>query len=154
VPQVCPPRPPATVLDTNVVLDWLVFRDPGIVAIAAAVADGRLRWLATARMRAELAAVLARATLSRWTSDTAAALAGFDRHAAIRPPPPPAPLLCTDPDDQDFVDLALAERADWLVTRDHALLALARRARPLGVKVVRPAHWRPAADRQSPPPTV
>jgi predicted nucleic acid-binding protein len=35
---------------------------------------------------------------------------------------------CRDPDDQKFLESALAARAEFLVTKDRALLDLARRA--------------------------
>ena len=54
--------PPVIVLDTNVVLDWLVFRDASTAALGAAVDDGAARWLATGAMRDGLATVVARAT--------------------------------------------------------------------------------------------
>ena len=54
---------------------------------------------------------------------------------------PGPPLRCRDPDDQMFIDLALSARAQWLVTRDRALLVLARRARLRGVTVIRPVDW-------------
>jgi predicted nucleic acid-binding protein len=34
---------------------------------------------------------------------------------------------CRDPDDQKFLEAALAARADFLVTKDQALLELAQR---------------------------
>ena len=36
--------------------------------------------------------------------------------------------LCRDPDDQKFLEAALAARAEFLLTRDRALLELAPRA--------------------------
>jgi len=36
---------------------------------------------------------------------------------------------CVDPDDQKFLELALAARADALITKDHKLLELARRTK-------------------------
>ena len=36
---------------------------------------------------------------------------------------------CVDPDDQKFLELALAARAECLVTKDHKLLELARRTK-------------------------
>jgi predicted nucleic acid-binding protein len=35
--------------------------------------------------------------------------------------------VCRDPDDQKFLEAALAARADFLVTKDQALLELAQR---------------------------
>jgi uncharacterized protein len=140
---------PAAVLDTNVVLDWLVFKDAGVQALAAAVQSGTLRWLACARMRDELADVLARPQLQHWQTDVAAALAAFDRHAALRPAPPPSHLPCRDADDQVFIDLALAAGCRWLLTKDRALLALARRARPRGLLVQTPAAWLARQEKEA-----
>ena len=50
-----------------------------------------------------------------------------------------APFACSDRDDQKFLDLAYTARADWLVTKDKALLKLARRARRDGLKILLPA---------------
>ena len=40
---------------------------------------------------------------------------------------------CVDPDDQKFLELALAARADVLLTKDHKLLELARRTRAFAI---------------------
>ena len=136
-------EPPSAVLDTNVVLDWLLFRDPRVAALAAEVEAGRLRWRATPRMRAEFEAVLARGHLDRWLPDRERLLLVFDRHSVIEAEAPPCRLVCTDPDDQGFIDLALHRRCRWLVTHDRALLRLAARARAFGVQVLPPARWLP-----------
>ncbi|MBU6259889.1 MAG: PIN domain-containing protein [Burkholderiales bacterium] len=139
------PGAAALVLDTNSVLDWLVFRDPSMRAAADAVESGRLRWIACPRMRDELARALTYASLSRWKPDSEHVLSKFDQHAEQRTTPPTLPgLRCHDADDQVFIDLAVAAGARWLITRDQALLKLARRAAPLGVIVLRPADF--AAD--------
>jgi predicted nucleic acid-binding protein len=134
---------PGTVLDTNVVLDWLVFRDPGVAALAAEVEAGRLRWRATPRMRAEFGAVLARGHLDRWAPDRERLLTAFDRFSLVDAEAPPCRLVCTDGDDQGFIDLAVHRRCRWLVTHDRALLKLASRARAYGVQVLPPARWAP-----------
>jgi uncharacterized protein len=136
----------AVVLDTNTVLDWLVFRDACATPIAAAVEAGVVRWLACVRMRDELQRTLGYASLAKWNPDCQRTLASFDRLAQVDVTPPPAPLhlRCSDPDDQVFVDLALAGGARWLLTHDRALLRLARRARPLGLLIMQPGHWLPA----------
>lgn len=130
------------VLDTNVVLDWLVFRDPGVLPLLARLESGRLIWLATPGMRQELLWMLGHASLARWAPDTVLALGAFDAHATICEPAPPAVgLRCTDADDQPFIDLAVAGRARWLLSHDRAVLKLARRLRAHGVEVLRPSDW-------------
>jgi predicted nucleic acid-binding protein len=137
------------VLDTNAVLDWLVFADPAAQRIGAAVCNAQLRWIATPDMLTELHDVLGRLLthppLQRWQAAHAPASAEVGRRVEIvRTPEPLSPTLrlhCTDPDDQCFIDLALATRTPWLITRDRALLRLARRARPHGVAVLTPAQW-------------
>ena len=43
----------ALVLDTNVVLDWLLFCDERVAALAGAIESGAVRWLCCGPMRAE-----------------------------------------------------------------------------------------------------
>jgi putative PIN family toxin of toxin-antitoxin system len=129
------------VLDTNVVLDWLVFRDLRATPLATAIEGGTLGWIATAPMRTELAHMVKHARLSCWSPDAAQVLAVFDRFAKILPAAPPSLLRCTDRDDQMFIDLALSAPAHWLLTHDRALLKLARRAGMKGVRVLTPAAW-------------
>ena len=135
-------RSPGAVLDTNVVLDWLLFADPAVFALAAAVMSGRVRWLATTAMRDELASVLARGLAATRGVDAAALLAAWDAHAQPQAASPAQSLRCSDPDDQKFIDLAVAAGARWLVSRDRAVLALARRAAPSGLTILGPAQWR------------
>lgn len=141
--------PPAVVLDSNVVFDWLVFGQPGVQPVVTALTSGRLRWLATPAMLDELAHVLGRGVLARWQPDAAVLLATCARWA--QPCAVPAPqgeagrLRCRDADDQKFIDLALAERASWLLSRDRAVLALARRARRLGLGILTPEAWAASA---------
>lgn len=131
------------VLDTNVVLDWLVFSDPSAARIASAVTSGAVTWLATEGILAEAMRMFAHPSLQRWRPDVDAASVTCQRHArvVVAPCAPPAWPRCTDPDDQPFVDLAIAERAHWLVSRDRALLKLRRRVARFGVAVVTPEDW-------------
>jgi predicted nucleic acid-binding protein len=145
------PCPPAAVLDTNVLFDWLVFGNPAVAPLAAAIEQGRLAWVATESLRAEMAHVLGRGLDPRWPVDEARWREAWDRHARVVPEPvPPLGLpRCSDPDDQKFFALAVCHRVRWLVTRDKALLKLARRARPLGLAILTPEQW--AADRDPVP---
>jgi predicted nucleic acid-binding protein len=139
------------VLDTNVVLDCFVFRDPGCNGLVAALVDGKLRWIATAAMRDELAHVLARGALDAWKPDGAALWAAWREHCVELSEPPPrgqaGGLRCSDPDDQKFIELAVAAPARWLLSHDRAVLRLARPMMALGIEVVTPAAWSAAQAR-------
>ena len=130
------------VLDTNAWLDWLVFDDPNARTLVSCVLDGQLVPVQCPPMREELADVLSRPQLQVHADrvrsrrglpaapiDVAAALERFDAHTLQAPCAPPCGLVCADPDDQPFIDLAVAAHARWLLTKDRALLALARAAR-------------------------
>lgn len=141
---------PALVLDTNVVLDWLVFQHPACASLTALLTRGRARWLASETMRDELADVLGRAIAAAWAPDRPALWAAWD---GLAEPAQPVTLAgaasrirCTDVDDQPFIDLALGHGARWLLSRDRAVLKLARRARPLGLEVLTPEAWRAIVD--------
>ncbi|KNZ31125.1 MAG: hypothetical protein AD742_18025 [Methylibium sp. NZG] len=136
--------PVLLVLDTNVVLDWLVFRDPGCDALAGALTAGAARWVATQAMRDELERVLMRGSLDAWRPDASALWAAWARSANMVPAPPqplPRSPRCTDPDDQPFIDLALHVGASALLSRDRAVLRCARGARALGLAIMPPAVW-------------
>lgn len=135
-PRAAPPR---LVIDTQWVLDLFVFDDPRAAPLHTALRQARVQWLATHAMRDELARVLGYPLVARRLAagprSAAQVLAAFDRHACLHPAPPTTPPLCRDPDDQMFIDLALAHRAT-LISKDRLVLALARRLQALGVRVV------------------
>lgn len=138
---------PTCVIDTNVVLDLWLFEQPSVAGLTAALAKGSIQALATVAMRAELLHVLQRGSLAgHWLErrNTAEVLAAWDDHVTIVSTDLPLPglrPLCTDPDDQIFIDLALATHATWLFTRDRAVLKLGRRLRPFGLTVGVPEDW-------------
>ncbi len=137
--------PQIAVLDTNVVLDWLLFGNPQCAPLQQALTTAALRWVATAEMRDELAHVLAGGRLDRWSPDLPLLWSQWNKHCVEVPTPPPASraarLRCSDPDDQKFVDLAVACGARWLLSRDRAVLKLRRRLREHGVAAVTPDEW-------------
>lgn len=132
------------VLDTNVVLDLFHWRDPQCAPLLAAARSGEISLLTDQRCLDELAHVLSRPPFSYGE----AAAQGLGRDylaiaAIVEPAQPSAPIpalpRCRDPDDQKFLELATRAGADLLVTRDKALLTLARRKFALvGLRIVRP----------------
>jgi predicted nucleic acid-binding protein len=125
------------VLDTNIVLDLLVFDDVSARPLGAQIEHGDWCWIATQAMREELERVLAYEhiveRLQRRALAAAAVLDGFDRNASIVETPQRAPLTCSDPDDQKFIDLAIAHRC-LLLSKDAAVLCMARRLAALDVR--------------------
>jgi putative PIN family toxin of toxin-antitoxin system len=129
------------ILDTNIWLDWLVFEDPSIAPIKAAVAGKRAEVFIDAACEAELERALGYDLGRKFTLDAAglgARLAECRRVARrIDSPAPEAERArlpaCRDPDDQKFLEAALAARAGFLVTKDRALLELARYPAPFRI---------------------
>ena len=124
------------VIDTNIALDLLVFSDPKSADLHAALDAGRMRWLATAPMREELLRVLdypqLKPRLAFYRLTPAQVMAAFDARANLCPVAPKAPCACKDPDDQKFIDLAVAHQA-VLLSKDKAVLAMRKRLERLGV---------------------
>ena len=125
---------PLVVMDTSVVLDLWLFRNPALGWLASALTSGSLQWVATAAMLEELGHVRGR---------------NFDaRHHAMpelfRPPAhlvatpdPISTLRCQDRSDQMFLDLAFRWRCP-LLTRDRHLLCLQRKASRAGLHILTP----------------
>lgn len=126
----------AVVLDTNIVLDLFVFNDPAAQPVHAALQHGTLRWIATRPMRDELERVLAYPQIAKsllhHQVSPLQVLAQFDAQAHLEPVAAKASVTCKDPDDQKFIDLAVAHRAQ-LLSKDHAVLCMAKRLLALGV---------------------
>jgi predicted nucleic acid-binding protein len=137
----------ALVLDTNIALDLFVFEDPATAPLRAHIEARPGAWLATAAMREELARVLAYPQIVRRLEaqerPAQAVLDAFDRCTRLVPDAPKSAYTCKDADDQKFIDLASAHRAT-LVSKDDAVLCMARRLARLGATVCRawqePAH--------------
>ncbi len=142
----------AVVIDTNIALDFFVFQDPAIALLREALESESLEWLATDAMREELVRVLAYPQIARKLIAVALSenevLDAFDRHARLVPVAAKAPFTCKDPDDQKFIDLAAAHGAA-LVSKDLAVLCMARRLERVGVRVCR--IWSPASTMAAVP---
>ena len=125
------------VIDTNIILDVFVFNNVAARAIKKALEAGALDWIATQPMRDELARVLAypqivpRLAFYQLSADDV--LASFDHHARLLDAPVKARLTCSDPDDQKFIDLAVAGKT-LLLSKDRHLLSMSKRLLAQGVR--------------------
>ena len=129
------------VLDTNVWLDWLVFADPRIKSLQTMVAAGDAEIVINADCEAELLRVLGY-PLQKWTLDAGQQTACIERcRTVVHKVEPPCNIVlpqCADPDDQKFLELSAGACAHYLLSRDQALLALARHRPPLSFHIVTP----------------
>ena len=124
------------VIDTNIVLDLWLFEDPATVPLRAALQSGLISHLATSSMRDELERVLTyphiikrMAKSKRQAKDI---LSRFDEHHLLAEPAGKAPCTCKDPDDQKFIDLAVAHAVP-LLSKDNAILCMKKRLFQSGV---------------------
>lgn len=147
---------PRLVLDTNVCLDLFVFHDPDVAPLRAALRQGAVVAVTHADCRDEWLRVLDYPQLALDATRRDAARAAFDATMQRLALDLAAPTVdtgdapgrlprCADPDDQKFLQLAQASGARWLLSRDAALLALARRCARDGLfAILPPQAWSPA----------
>jgi putative PIN family toxin of toxin-antitoxin system len=126
----------AWVIDTNIVLDLWLFHDPATDPLRAALQNGLVSHLATASMRDELDSVLTYPhivkRMAKSNIQAQDVLQRFDEHHLSAEPAAKAPCTCKDPDDQKFIDLAVAYAVP-LLSKDAAILCMKKRLLESGV---------------------
>jgi len=140
--------PKRVVIDTNVCLDLFVFRDPRWTALLAALQAHTIEAVTRSDCRTEWLKVLEYQHLPLDAQTRPLAAAEFDElitciaagdtadRAGVRLP------ICSDPDDQKFLELARDAGAQVLITKDKALLKLARKTARDGLfRIVTPEKW-------------
>lgn len=121
---------PIVVLDTNVILDILVFEDPKSSTIRLALEHQSVDALRSHITVSELADVIARPAFALSAGKQAQILQLWQswsrliEDAAIDR----APMQCRDPDDQIFIDLAYSFKPALLLSKDLRVLELRQRA--------------------------
>ena len=129
------------VLDTNVLVSALLFYSGALSWLRGAWRSGRIRPLAGQQTTAELIRVLAYpkfALSGGERQDLLDDYLPFCETVAVPEPPPTVPK-CRDHFDRPFLELALAGRADVLVTGDADILELAE---AFSVPILSPAAFR------------
>ena len=139
-----PVLPKRIVLDTNVCLDLFVFKDPRRAGLLAAIESGAVEAITRADCRAEFLFVLNYPHLPLNEESRPLSAARFDQLIKLVEPPESGVRLpvCSDKDDQKFLELARDAQADILITKDKALLKLAKRLARAGMfRVIQPEAW-------------
>ena len=133
-----PVRP---VLDTNVLLAALLFHSGVLSWQRSAWYSGQVSPLVSRDTAAELIRVLAYPKFALDDDERRELLDDFLPfcETVALPDPPPAAPECRDPFGRPFLELALAGRADALVTGDADILALSDR---FAIPIMSPAEFR------------
>ena len=132
------------VIDTNVCLDLFVFHDPRWGSLLQALERAEVRAVTRADCRDEYLAVLRYPHLPLDDERRAVAAQRFDALiTVVAPDSKPIRLpVCSDRDDQKFLELARDAGAGILITKDKALLKLGRKTFQAGLfRVMLPEAW-------------
>ncbi len=121
------PRPPCVVIDTNLVLSALVFAQGRLAPLRHAWQGEHCQPLVSRATAAELIRVLAYPKFKLTPDEQQELLADYlPWCTTVRIPNPlPETPECRDPFDLPFLQLAVAGKADYLVSGDQDLLSLA-----------------------------
>lgn len=136
--------PKRIVIDTNVCLDLFVFRDPRWGMLLDALRSRTVEAVTRPDCRTEWLKVLEYRHLPLDEQSRAIAIEEFDALItcipleAIRSRTEIRLPTCSDPDDQKFLELARDAEAHSLITKDKALLKLAKRTARTGLFAITP----------------
>lgn len=137
--------PKRIVIDTNVCLDLFVFYDPRWNHLLAALETGSVKALTREDCRAEWRIVLDYPHLPLDADSKARSAARFDALIECIAPAPRSDKrlpVCSDSDDQKFLEISRDALADVLITKDKALLKLARKTAQAGLfNIIMPEKW-------------
>ena len=132
------------VVDTNVCLDLFVFHDPRWDALLQALERGEVQAVTRADCRDEYLVVLRYPHLPLDDERRLVAAQRFDALVrVVAPDSRPIRLpVCSDRDDQKFLELARDAGAAVLITKDKALLKLGRKTLQAGLfRIMLPEAW-------------
>ena len=128
---------PRLVLDTNVILDLLVFKDPSAEPIRLLLDAKQVDAVRTPASMAELIDVIGRPTFKLNREDQATIVRAWETSSRLLEDMAiePAPFTCRDPDDQVFIDMAYSIRPAFLLSKDLRVLELSAIAKLHGVEI-------------------
>lgn len=118
------------ILDTNILLDIFVFHDERAANLKEFIFSGDIQAIASQKTIAEFADVLSRPLFKLDTAKQLEILKCWKLIVQIQDDTDlaPAPWKCQDSDDQVFLDLSYRLRPAILMSKDNALLQIAKRA--------------------------
>lgn len=112
------------ILDTNILLDLLIFNDPQADGIRRGIEQHEFELIYSQEILSEYTDVIARPTFAKMNIDQSLLLNTWHQIATLKPSPPPCGFRCDDPDDQPFIDLAYHYRPSQLLSKDRKILQM------------------------------
>ena len=128
---------PRLVLDTNVILDLLVFEDPSTEPIRLLLDAKRVDAVRSEASILELVDVIQRPTFKLSREEQEMILQAWERSTRLleNGALEPAPFTCRDLDDQVFINMAYSLRPSLLLSKDLRVLELRRTAMRYGIEI-------------------
>ena len=128
---------PRLVLDTNVILDLLVFKDPSTEPIRLLLDANQVDAVRTPASMAELIDVIGRPTFKLSQADQEIVVQAWESSSRLIEDTAieSAPFTCRDLDDQVFINMAYSLRPALLLSKDLRVLELHKIAKHYGVEI-------------------
>jgi len=133
-----PLRATSCVLDTNVVLDILLFADKNTESIQKSLASGQLLALGHYDTLYEFADVISRSQFKLTESQIKEKLHAWIKLHWLIKEPLPTEGYCKDHDDDKFFNLAHLCSAQYLISKDKKVLKAKGKAKRFGCIVIKP----------------
>ena len=148
-------EPPRAVVDTNLFVSGTILRRGSPFALLEAWRrTGAVRLITSRRQLEELARALRRPRIRKYgvsEAEIRSLLRRLASRAEVVAPQLPTPVPVRDPLDEHILGIAVAARADYLVTGDDDLLVLAGDPRLGTLKIVTVARFLTMLQAQPPP---
>ncbi|HEX2714905.1 MAG TPA: putative toxin-antitoxin system toxin component, PIN family [Candidatus Acidoferrales bacterium] len=125
------------ILDTNVVISGIFWKGPPF-RVLEAWQEQRFRLVISVPILEEYRRVLAEMAGEHFSPVLHSILGLIELHSEMVEPISLAKAVCNDPDDDKFIEAAVAAAADYVVSGDTALLRLKDHR---GIRMVKPAEF-------------
>ena len=139
-------NPKVVILDTNVCLDWFVFHEPQYRDFFQSIQNKTIKAITNLECKKEWLRILHYPNLPLNDASRKKCIEAFDLYIecmTFNMEFFPFLPVCTDESDQKFLELACAAKADFLVTKDKALLKLAKKIAKAGFfHIIHPSKWK------------
>ncbi len=123
------------ILDTNVVLDLLVFQDPRTDRLRHSLQQQEIHFIYSPEIFLEYRNVIARPQFAQSLAQQQRILATWQELACLMPSPPSCNFCCADQNDQMFIDLAYYYRPCMLLSKDIKIIQMHKRMHMEGVEI-------------------